>query len=149
MNPDKRRGSSNYEYPDPTHMTPASPASSATSYNSPAFPSTTAQPYYQTTPVGDHRTSPTASYFATGSTGSSHHTTPSHVLPLPVGLHPPQSLPPGFDSGRNHSPIATTPRSGGLSVADLLSTTGTTRSSTDSSMLNALTRPRRKSHGRH
>lgn len=146
MNPSRRRGSSNYEYPDPTQMTPASPASSAKSYNSPAYPSSTSQPYYQTTP-GDHRISPTTSLFGPRSTGSPHNNTPTHVLPLPAGLHPPQSLPPGFEGSRNHSPITTTSRMGRLSVADLLTPTSTTRSSTDSSMLDSLTRPRHNSRG--
>lgn len=141
--PLQRRGSSGYEYSDPMNMAPTSPASSATSYQSTAYASSSAQPYYHTA-SGDSRTSPTSAYLGPRSAGSPLGSSGPTVLPpLPIGLHPPQSLPSAFDPIRNPSPSTSSSRTGGLSVADMLTPTSGTRSSTDTDMLYALDHKRR------
>jgi hypothetical protein len=147
-----RRGSTSgtYEYPDPTHMAPVSPASSTTSYQSAPYPPQPLQPYYPPQTQA-RRTSPQSAYSfearASGSPQGSASSTSGYST-FPTGLHPPQVLPPR-ESGRTSPGTAARegPNSGngsraGMSVRDMLGPGDGQggRSSADSDMLKALTR---------
>lgn len=152
------QGGSTFEYPDPTHIAPVSPASSTTSYQSTAYPPTAQQqPYYPSQPSA-RRSSPQSSYsFEARASGSPHGSTSSATTftTFPPGLHPPQVLPPTRESGRSTPPGAgagagagregTNSGNGsraGMSVRDLLGPGDGQggRTSADSDMLKALTR---------
>ncbi|KAI4149026.1 MAG: hypothetical protein LQ340_004816 [Diploschistes diacapsis] len=149
-----RRGSSGaFEYPDPTHMAPVSPASSTTSYSAP-FPQApqAPQPYYNSSQANPRRNSPPSAYpYDARASGSPRGSTSSasSFPPFPAGLHPPQVLPPAFETGRTPPPAG---REGpsinngsrpGMSVRDMLGPAEggqSTRSTADSDMLKALNR---------
>ncbi|MCJ1326936.1 hypothetical protein MMC10_003602 [Thelotrema lepadinum] len=149
-----RRGSSGgaYEYPDPTHMAPVSPASSTTSYQAAPYPPQAPQPYYHSSQPPPRRSSPPSAYPYDARTPGSPHGSSSSAgsfPPFPAGLHPPQVLPPAFETGRTPTPSnreANTAANGsrpGMSVRDILGPNEGgqgTRSSHDSDMLKALNR---------
>jgi hypothetical protein len=145
-----------FEYPDPTHMAPVSPASSTTSYQSTAYtPQATVQPYYPTPPA-PRRSSPqsqsqSAYPYDARASGSPHGSTSSAsgYATFAGGLHPPQVLPPQRESRRSPPPGPS--REGnnggngsraGMSVRDMLGPGDGQggRSSADSDMLNTLNR---------
>ncbi|KAK3169064.1 hypothetical protein OEA41_005512 [Lepraria neglecta] len=158
--PTGRRGSGGgYEYPDPTGLVPASPASSATSYQSAPYP-TQGQPYSYPPPQPQQqaqqppvprRTSPQSAYsYDARASGSPHGSTSSQPgYQYPSGLHPPQVLPPR-DQGRTPPPGQNregngngSGQRGGMAVRDMLAPQGKNadgagRSSADSDMLRAL-----------
>ncbi|MCJ1443925.1 MAG: hypothetical protein MMC23_004425 [Stictis urceolatum] len=151
--PARRSSGAAYEYPDPTHMAPVSPASSATSYQSAPYPPQGSQPYYpaQHPP---RRTSPQSGYpnEAPGGAGSppGSSSSGSGFPAYPGGLHPPQVLPPTYEAARTPPPssqsregtAATNGSRPGMTVRDMLGPGDGqgARSNTDSDMLKALNR---------
>ena len=153
----RRSSGGNYEYPDPTHMAPVSPASSSTSYHTAPYPPQPQQQPYYPPPQVPRRSSPQSAYSydarASGSPPGNNTSTPPSYPSFPGGLHPPQVLPPTLENVRTPPPGQ--PREGagngngsrpGMSVRDMLgpgenSQSGQgARSSADSDMLKALSR---------
>ncbi|MCJ1408337.1 hypothetical protein MMC19_002412 [Ptychographa xylographoides] len=150
-----RRGSGGgaFEYPDPTHMAPVSPASSTTSYQSTAYQAQQQQqqqPYYPAQSIA-RRSSPQSAYSyearASGSPHGSTSSTSGYNAAYPGSLHPPQVLPPTRESGRTPPPGQGREGNGsgsasraGMSVRDMLSPGDSQggRSTADSDMLKAL-----------
>ncbi len=158
--PTGRRGSGGgFEYPDPTGLVPASPASSANSFQSAPYPPQ-GQPYYPPPPPQPQqqpprRSSPQSAYSyeqrASGSPHGSASSASASGYTYPGGLHPPQVLPPR-DQGRTPPPAQRdgngngngngSGQRGGMAVRDLLGPGGQNdsggRSSADSDMLRQL-----------
>lgn len=119
--PGRRGSGSGFEYPDPTNLAPVTPVTSNPGYSAHTAPS----PYYP--PPPDRRPSPQSAYPYDG-----RHSSSPHGSPFPPMHHPSQAVTP---------PVSTpTSSRGGLNVRDMLNPGDQGRSSTDSSMLNALNR---------